>query len=244
MGNKTVLITGSSRGIGKAIAFLFAKNNFNVVINCKKSVQELENTFNELKKINPNILKIQADVSDFEECKAMFSEIKNHFGNVDILINNASVAHFGLFSDLDDGDWNNIIKNNINSVLNCSNIAVKNMIKNKFGFIINISSIWGVSGASCEVVYSATKGFTNTFTKALAREVGPCNIKINAIACGLIDTAMNNNISETDKSDFIESVSLMKIGKDYDVAKLAYFLASEENGYLTGQVINLDGGFL
>lgn len=240
---KTILITGSSRGIGKAIAHSFAKlDNYNIVLNGNKNEDELLNTYNELIKINPNIIKIKADVSDYQQCKTMIDKILKIFGSIDILINNAGICYYGLFQLMDANSIKNIIDTNLLSAINCSSLVLENMIANKSGNIINISSIWGEKGASLEVVYSATKGAINTFTKALAKEVGPSNIRVNAIACGLINTQMNNIFTKEDLSNFIYDIPLGKIGDCYDVAKLCLCIVDLD--YLTGQIINLDGGYL
>lgn len=242
--DKVVFVTGSSRGIGKEISKIFAKNNYKVAINCINRKDKLIETYNELKTINSNILAIQGDVSDYNECLNIYKEIEENFGPVDILINNAGVSHIGLFNELTPGIWKDLIKTNIEGTFNCSHIACKNMIKKKSGNIINISSIWGNVGASCEVAYSSTKGAINSFTKALAKELGPSGIRINAISCGIIETEMNNFLSIEEKQNFIEKIPLMRFGKCEEVANLAFYLASENSSYLTGQVITLDGALL
>jgi len=242
--NKTVLVTGSSRGIGKAIAYEFALLNYNVVINCVKNVNKLNDTFKQLKNINNNILAVQADVSNYNQVCNMYDEIENKFGSVDIVINNAGISYVGLFNEMKPDNWKDIMNTNVNSMFNCTYKALPHMISNKSGSIINISSIWGNVGASCEAVYSASKGAVNSFTKALAKELGPCNIRINAISCGIIDTEMNCFLSEDEKKQLTEQIPLMRFGKPKDVAKLAVFLASENSNYLTGQIITLDGAFI
>lgn len=242
--SKVVFVTGSSRGIGKEIAKIFAKNNFKVVINCVNRKDDLENTYNELKKLNPNILALQGDISNYNIALDIFSKIENTFGKVDILINNAGISHIGLFNMATPDIWQNLIKTNIEGVFNCSHIACQNMINKKSGIIINISSIWGNVGASCEVIYSATKGAINSFTKALAKELAPSNIRVNAISCGAIETEMNSFLSYEEKQAFIDEIPSMRFGKPEEVANLAYYLASDNSSYLTGQVITLDGGLL
>ncbi len=241
---KVVFVTGSSRGIGKEIAKIFAKNNFKVVINCVNRKEDLEKTYNELKEINPNILALQGDISNYNIALDIFNKIENTFGNVDILVNNAGISHIGLFNQITPETWQQLIKTNIEGVFNCSHIACKKMINKKYGKIINISSIWGNVGASCEVIYSATKGAINSFTKALGKELAPCNITVNAISCGAIETEMNSFLSQEEKEAFIDEIPYMRFGKPEEVANLAYFLASENSSYLTGQVITLDGGLL
>ncbi len=241
--NKTVLITGSSSGIGRDTAIAYAKKNYNIVLNCKSSIDNMLCLKQEIETYNKNVLAIQCDISNYDEVKKMFIEIKNTFGYVDILINNAGISHFGLFSDMTQFEWNKVIDTNIKGVVNCSHLAIHNMVKNKCGTIINITSIWGVCGASCEVIYSMTKAGIDGFTKALAKELGPSNIFVNSIACGLIETKMNNNLNEEDKQNFIDEIPLSKIGTGNDVAALCLYL-SEKNDYMTGQVLVLDGGYL
>lgn len=241
---KVVFVTGSSRGIGKSIATLFAQNEFKVVINCVNRIEDLKQTEKELKKINPNILALQGDISDYNVALNLFSQIEKHFGKVDILINNAGISHIGLFNQTTPDIWQKLIKTNIEGVFNCCHIACQNMIKEKKGTIINISSIWGNVGASCEAIYSATKGAVNSFTKALAKELAPSGITINAISCGAIETEMNSFLTYEEKQAFIDEIPFMRFGTPKEVANLAYYLASENCSYLTGQIITLDGGLI
>lgn len=241
MSNKTVLITGSSRGIGKGIALEFAKEGYNIIINCSSSSKELDNTLNEIKKYNKNVIAIKADVSDYDSAKIMFQKINENFGDVDILVNNAGISYIGLFNKMLPQEWNNIMSVNLNSVYNCTHLAISSMINKKNGIIINISSIWGNCGASCETVYSASKGAVNSFTKALAKEVAPCNIRVNAIACGVIDTSMNQFLSEDERNNLINEIPLMRFGTIEEIGKTALYLASDSSSYLTGQIITLDG---
>jgi 3-oxoacyl-[acyl-carrier protein] reductase len=242
--SKNVLITGASRGIGKKISEEFIKLNYNVAINSDKSFLELNKLKNKMLSINKNIISICADVSDYNQCVYMFDEIKKKFGEVDILINNAGISYWGLFNEMQARDWNKVLRINLESVINCSHIAVQNMIKKKSGVIINISSVWGNVGASCEVIYSTSKGAVNLFTKALAKELAPSKININAIACGVIDTNMNNNLSKEEKNNLKEQIPIGRFGSCEDVADLVLFLSSDKAKYITGQVINLDGGWI
>lgn len=243
MPNKTVLITGSSRGIGKAIAEKFSINGFNVVLNCKSSSDKLKALKERLLKSNPNIIAFENDISNYITTKEMFTKITDIFGGIDILINNAGISYVGLFNEMTPNEWDNIMNINVNGMYNCTHLALPYMIHQKQGVIINISSIWGNTGASCEAVYSASKGAVNSFTKALAKELGPCGIKINAIACGAIETEMNGFLSAEEKSALVEEIPVMRFGKPEEVASLAYFLASESSNYLTGQILTLDGAW-
>jgi 3-oxoacyl-[acyl-carrier protein] reductase len=239
--NNVVFVTGSSRGIGKAIAEEFARNGYKVAINCTHSKDELIKTENELKEINPNIYSVVCDVSDYEKAKVAFEEIEKNLGHIDIMINNAGIAYIGLFNTMKPDEWQHIMNVNLNSVFNCTHLALQNMIKRQQGCIINISSMWGNLGASCEAVYSASKGAINAFTKAMAKEVAPSNIRVNAIACGAIDTKMNSLLSDEEKADFAEEIPLMRFGKAEEVAQTALFLV-EKASYVTGQIIGVDGG--
>ncbi len=241
---QTVLVTGSSRGIGKAIAYEFAKNDFNVVINCNKSIDKLLDYEKELKKINENILAIQCDVSDYLEVEKMYAKINSLFGGVDILVNNAGISYIGLFNEMSPNMWNKIIDINLKGIYNCTHIVLPYMIHNKKGCIINISSVWGNVGASCEVVYSSTKGAVNSFTKALAKELGPSNIRVNAVSCGAIETEMNSFLSDEEKNCLIDEIPLMRFGQPEEVAKTVYFISSDKSNYMTGQVITLDGAWI
>lgn len=234
---KTAVITGSSRGVGKAIAEEFAKNGYHVILNASKSVDELNEAYEEFLSKGYSCEAVLADVSDYEECKKLFIKAP------DVLVNNAGISHIGLFTDMTPESWKHLIDVNLMSAFNCSHIALKTMIKNHCGNIINISSIWGERGASCEVVYSASKGGINSFTKALAKEVGLSGIRVNAISCGVIDTKMNACFDEEEKAALCDEISLARFGKAEEIAKLAYFLAEDDkSGYINGQIITADGG--
>lgn len=240
--NKVVLITGSSRGIGKAIAYAFAKKNCTVILNSNSNETQLIGTYNEFINKGFKCHYIKADVSKYNEVTDMIAKIYNLFGKIDILINNAGISYIGLFTDMTYDNWNNIINTNINSLFNCCINIIPNMVSSKNGCIINISSMWGISGASCEVAYSASKGAVNSFTKALAKELGPSNIRVNAIACGVIDTDMNSWLSSDEELLLRNEIALMRFGTVEEVAKLALFLASEDSSFITGQIISIDGG--
>ena len=240
--NKTVFVTGSSRGIGFETAKIFAENSFNVIINAKSSMEELSNALNILKKINENIISIPGDVSDYNKASEIFDKIEEAFGGVDILINNAGISHFSPFNDTNPEIWDTIIKNNLFSTLNCTRLSMGYMIHQKSGSIVNISSIWGVSGASCEAVYSASKGAVNAFTKAMAKELGPSNICVNAVALGVIDTNMNHFLSCDEKKALKDEIPLGRFGSPREAAELTYSIV--KNKYLTGQIISFDGGMI
>ena len=243
MHKKTVLITGSSRGIGKAIAMKYAKKGYNVVINCKTNEELLLKVKKEIESFQTNCLAFVGDVGDYETCELLFEQIKKHFGSIDVLINNAGISYIGLLTDMKPNEWNQIIQNNLTSVFNCCHLAIPYMIHKQKGKIVNISSVWGVTGASCEVAYSTTKGGMNAFTKALAKELAPSNIQVNAIACGAIDTEMNQFLSDEELLQLIDEIPANRLGRAEEVADLVYSI-THKNQYLTGQIIQLDGGWI
>lgn len=239
-----VLVTGSSRGIGKAIALHFAKNHYHVLLNCSSSVEQLKAVKEEILSLPDGSCDLYVcDVSDSAQVHAMFDQISTSCGQIDVLVNNAGVSHIGLFTDMTDEDWNRIIQTNLSSVFYCSRAVLPPMISQKRGRIINISSMWGTVGASCEVAYSAAKSGIHGLTKALAKELAPSNIQVNAIACGAIDTEMNHFLHREDLIGLMEDIPAGRLGKAEEVADLAYHLGYKES-YLTGQIIGLDGGWI
>lgn len=243
MNKRTVLITGSSRGIGKAIAVKFAKKGFNVVINCAHNEEELLKTKVEIEGYQVSCHAFLGDMGSIEAAKELFGQIKKLYHHLDVLVNNAGISYVGLFTDMTPEDWNRVITTNLTSVYHCCSLAVPDMIQNKSGKIINISSVWGNVGASCEVAYSASKGGMNAFTKALAKELAPSNIQVNAVACGAIDTEMNRFLTDEELMQLIDEIPANRLGKAEEVADLVYHLAYK-NEYLTGQIIGLDGGWI
>lgn len=240
-----VLVTGSSRGIGKAIALAFAKEGALVILNGHKNKEALMATYEEFHTLGYQALYFLGDISQFDVAKELFQSIHQQAGSLPhIIINNAGISYSGLFTDTTPSLWQEIISTNLNSAYNCSYLGVPAMISNHQGLIINISSIWGNIGASCEVAYSTSKSALNGFTKALAKELGPSNIRVNAISCGWIDTDMNACYSEEDKQNFIKEVPLMRTGAPEDVANTCIYLASPASAYMTGQILTLDGGLL
>lgn len=238
-----VLITGASRGIGKAIAARFAQEGCTLIINCSKSADALLELKKELEHLyHVPVLASVGNIGDFRYISQLFEEIKQEFGSVDILVNNAGISHIGLLSDMSPEEWHRVIDTNLSSVFYTSKLAIPYMLSKQAGKIINISSVWGNVGASCEVAYSASKGGMNSFTKALAKELAPSNIQVNAIACGCIDTEMNRCFSEEERQELINEIPAGRFGKPEEVAELAFSLAHEHN-YLTGQIITLDGGW-
>ena len=241
-GSRVVLITGSSRGIGFGIARAFAAQGDTVILNGREDSAQLAQSVEKLKQMGHNATGYMADLSDYNTAQEMFSRIGSEHGPVDILVNNAGAAHYGLFSQMRPEDWQRVLANNLHTALNASHLAVPAMVQAKSGCIINITSVWGVAGASCEVMYSAAKAAIIGFTKALAKELGPSGIRVNAIACGAFDTRMNDNLSQDEKVNFTENIPLGRFGYPEEAGALAVYIAGA--GYLTGQVIPLDGGLL
>ncbi len=238
---KTAIVTGGAKGIGAAIVETLAKENINVVINYKNSKEEAEKLKEKLENQNCNVEIFKADVSKREEAINLVNFTIKTFGKVDILINNAGISQIKLFTDITDKDWNNMLSNNLNSVFYMTQEVVKGMISRKEGCIINISSIDAVTGAACEVHYSVAKAGIDGLTKALAKELALSNIRVNSIAPGIIDTTMNDNLSEADMIETIKEVPMQKKGKPEDIAKCVKWLIEDE--YTTGQVISINGGW-
>lgn len=240
---KTILITGSSRGIGAATARRLAEN-YKIVINYKNSKDEALDLLDEIRKINPLAIAVKADVSKEEEVYYLFDTIEKNFGPVDILINNAGKSHVGLIQDMTYENWQEIINTNLNSVFLTSKRAIGPMIRQKSGVIINMSSIWGKEGAALEAAYSASKGAINSFTKALSKELAPSNIRVNAIAPGVVLTdMMKNDYGEKDLTLIKEDIGLGRFADPKEIADLIAFLISDEASYITGSIIDINGGF-
>ena len=241
MEGKVVIITGASRGIGREIAKELAKKEYTVIANYNKSEKKAQELKEELEKENIKIDIFKADVSKRNEAQELVEYTINKYGKIDVLINNAGISQIKEFTQITDEDWNNMINTNLNSVFYMTQETCKNMIHNKKGCIINISSIWGVVGASCEVHYSVSKAGIDAMTKSLAKEMGPSNIRINSIAPGIINTEMNRNLSEEEINNIKEEIPLEKIGKAKDIEKCVEWLIEDE--YTTGQVISINGGW-
>lgn len=239
---KTVLVTGGSRGIGKCIVENLARSGYNVVLNYNNSEEQANIIQNQLKSEGYNIEIIKADVSKREEVKKLVEFCINKFERIDILINNAGISQIKLFTDITDEDWGNMINTNLTSVFMVSQEVVKYMIKEQDGCIINISSMWGEVGASCETHYSAAKAGVNGLTKAMAKELGLSNIRVNAIAPGVIDTDMNKELSDETINDLKKEIPLNKIGKPEDIYKCVKWLI--EDNFTTGQIISINGGMV
>ena len=241
--NKTAVITGASRGIGKAIAIEFARNGYNVLANYNNSEKEAMELEKMLTEEGYSIKVFKADVSKSSEADAMIEYCLKEFGGLDVLVNNAGISQDKLFTDITDEDWERMMSVNVTSVFNCSRKALQHMIWEKSGSIINITSMWGETGGSCEVHYSASKAAIIGMTKALAKEVGPSNIRVNAVSPGVIMTDMCAYYGEETLNELKEETPLMKLGKPEDIAETVYFLA-EKGNFITGQVIGVNGGMV
>ncbi len=242
--SKTVLITGASKGIGAATAILFAEKGYNVVMNYNNSVQSALILQKSLAESGYKVIAYQANVTNRIDVELMVKETIDRFGSIDVLINNAGVASQGLFTDISEIEWNEIMDVNLNGVYNVTQAVLPHMIRQKSGSIINISSMWGQVGASCEVAYSAAKAGVIGLTKALAKEVGPSGIRVNCIAPGLIETGMNQELTLEDVATIVDETPLGRIGSTNDVASSALFLASENSSFITGQILGVNGGYI
>ena len=239
---KTVIVTGGSRGIGAGIVKELGKQNYNIVLNYNNSQKEAEKIKEELEEQGVKIEIFKADVSKREEVRELIKFTLEKFKNIDILVNNAGIDQIKPFMDITDEEWNRMIQVNLNSVFYCTQEVLENMIHNKEGCIINISSIWGLTGASCEVHYSVSKAGIDGMTKALAKELGPSNIRVNSIAPGAIMTDMNKDCTEKEIEEINKQIPLGKFGETIDIAKCVSWLI--EDKYTTGQVISPNGGWV
>lgn len=239
---KTVLITGSSRGIGRETALYFAKQGWNVIIHGFKHFKQLSSLEKEIASIGSSCISFCGDISQPDFASSMIEKSIAHFGRIDCLVNNAGISKVGLFTDASLDDWYQMIHTNLTSVFSTCHSILPHMIRNHSGKIINISSIWGNAGASCEVLYSTTKGGINAFTKALAKETAPSNIQVNAIAFGMIDTDMNSGFDEEDLQMIKDEIPADYIASPKEAAEMIYHTANAP-GYMTGQVITFSGGW-
>lgn len=238
---QTALITGASRGIGSEIARQLAKNGFRVIVNYNASERDAQSLILELNNTNSiNCIAVQADVSDRAQVEAMFAVA----GGIDVLINNAGIAQQKLFTDITEQDWDTMFDIDVKGVFHCCQCALPYMIHQKRGKIINISSMWGQVGASCEVHYSAAKAAVIGLTKSLAKEVGPSGIQVNCIAPGVIQTEMNAHLDESTMKELKEETPLGVIGTTEDIANAVSFLAGEKSNFITGQVLGVNGGII
>ncbi len=239
---KTALVTGGAKGIGAAIVKKLCEDGFTVAVNYLNSEQRAQALCSELTCKGFNAFPVKCDVSSPDEVRNMFALIKERAGMVDVLVNNSGLSLWGLFQDTKDEEWNRVIDTNLKGTFNCSRQALPDMIKNNYGRIINISSVWGQVGASCEAVYSASKAGIIGLTKALAKESALSGVTVNCVCPGVIDTDMMGRFSEAEKKDICEEIPMGRMGTPEEVAEAVAFFASEKASYITCQVLGVNGG--
>lgn len=242
MTKKYVLVTGSSRGIGRSTALYFAAKGYHVFLNCSKSADKLKETEEQINaETNGSCTLVPGNVGNPDAVRDIFHKIHKTCDHLDVLINNAGIAHIGLLMDMSDYEWSQVIQTNLSSVFYCCREALPAMIARKSGRIINVSSIWGTCGASCEAAYSASKSGVNGLTKALAKELAPSNIQVNAIAFGVIDTEMNGQLNAEERKMLEDTIPMDRFGTAEEAARFIWD-AAHAPSYMTGQILGFDGG--
>lgn len=241
--SKNAVITGASRGIGLAAARYFAGKGWNIAVCSRHGEKEMGALQGVCESLGVSCLTFTGDMGVFADADRFITSAIDTFGSVDLLVNNAGISHVGLLSDMTPEEWDHVLRTNLTSVFNCCRPVIPHMVRRQSGRIINISSIWGSTGASCEAAYSASKGGVNSLTKALAKELAPSHICVNAIACGVIDTDMNRCFTEEERRVLTDDIPACRMGTPEEAARMIYLLARAPE-YLTGQVITLDGGFI
>ena len=239
---KVAIVTGASSGLGRQFAVCLAEQGANIAIVARR-VEKLEEVKTEVEGYGVKCLVLPCDVTDTQQIKTAVETTVQTFGRIDILINNAGISHIGLLSDMSNEEWDHVLRTNLSSVFYCSRAAIPYMVSKKCGKILNISSMWGTVGASCEVAYSATKSGIHGLTRALAKELAPSNIQVNAIACGVIDTEMNGRLNEEERQDLMDEIPSGRFADPEEIAELALKL-TDTPAYMTGQIIGIDGGFI
>ncbi|MBR6400279.1 MAG: 3-oxoacyl-ACP reductase FabG [Firmicutes bacterium] len=239
---KTVFITGGAGGIGAATALLFAENGYNVALNYNTS--DPEHIMEEIRKYSPASRAYRGDMSDYTAAAGVLARARDELGDIDVLVNNAGVSYVGLFNTMTPDMWRRVLAANLDTVINCSHIVLRDMLKRHSGAIVNISSMWGEAGASCEVIYSASKGAVDSFTRALAKECAPNGVRVNAVAPGVIDTKMNAHLTPEEAAQLCDEIPMMRFGTPEEAAKAVLFLASDDSSYITGEIIRVNGGIL
>lgn len=240
---KNVLITGGSGGIGSECAYLFAEKGFNVGITYLNGEKDASRVKARILETGRDCEIFRCDVSSRDEVEGLFFSFAERMGSVDVLVNNAAIAQQKLFCDITLWEWNRMFDVNVTGVFNMCQCALRRMLRNKSGSIVNVVSVWGEEGASCEAHYSASKGAVTALTKSLAKEYGPSNIRVNAVAPGVIDTKMNSHLTKEDTARLAEETPLGRLGTAREAAEAVYFLASEAASFITGEVLNVGGGF-
>lgn len=244
LGDMTVLVTGASRGIGAQIALRFASVGMNVIIHYMNSHEAANEVARKCIELGAGVYTVSADLRSRDDILRMKDKLENHGLKPDILVNNAGISHYGLLSDVKEEEWDDVMNVNLKSVFLCSQAFMPHMITQRFGRIINVSSVWGISGGSCEVVYSAAKGGVNAFTKALAKELAPSGITVNAVAPGAVKTEMMARFDEQELRQLEEEIPAGRLADPEEISSLVYFLALPESGYITGQIISPNGGWV
>jgi len=241
---RTALVTGGSRGIGAAVARTFAAHGLNVVIHYMQSHEAAAETASECAKLGGRVYTIAADLRSREQIQLMKERLESENLMPDILVNNAGVAHYGMLADVTEEIWDDVMDVNLKGMFLVTQAFMGRMVSQRFGRIINVSSVWGLTGASCEVLYSTAKGGMNAFTKALAKELAPSGVTVNAVAPGVVDTAMIRHLSEEERRALMEEIPVGRFAEPDEIASLVYFLSKPESGYITGQIISPNGGWL
>ncbi len=244
MGNKVALITGGTRGIGRAIALKLSEEGYNIAISYINNDKKAQEVVDEIEKNNVKALAIKADVSKEEEVNNMMKVIKKELGSIDVLINNAGITRDNLLIRMKTEDWDQVIDTNLKGVFLCTKAVAREMMKKRYGKIVNIASVVGISGNVGQANYSASKAGVIGFTRSIAKELGSRGINVNAVAPGFIETDMTHVLEDNIKDEMIKSIPLNRAGKPEDVANVVVFLCSEKADYITGQVIQVDGGML
>lgn len=241
---RTAFITGASRGIGRGIALVLARNGYNLALTCRRNKEDLDAFAQELhSRYMIDVCTYQCNASSYPEVASTIEAALAHFGKITLLVNNAGISKVGLLTDLSPEEWKELIETNLSSLFYHCKSIIPSMLQKEEGRIINISSMWGSVGASCEVAYSASKGGVNAFTRALAKELAPSNIPVNAIACGVIDTDMNHIFTEEDRQALSEEIPAGRFAEPEEVGEAVLALA-QMPAYVTGQIIGMDGGYL
>lgn len=244
IGEMTVLITGGSGGIGASIAERFASVGMNIVIHYMNSHEAANDVARRCMALGAKVMTVRADMRDRSQLQRMAERLESSGLQPDILVNNAGKAHYGMLADLSEEEWDEVMDVNLKGTFLCSQIFMPYMVSQRFGRIINVSSVWGISGASCEVAYSASKGGINAFTKALAKELAPSGVTVNAVAPGAVRTAMLSNLQEDELRMLEDEIPAGRLASPDEISSLVYFLALPESGYITGQIISPNGGWI
>ena len=244
IGDMTVLVTGASGDIGSSIAQRFASVGMNVIIHYMKSHEAANETARRCIELGSNAVTVCADLRSKEQIDRMLEKLHTHRLYPDVVVNNAAVSHYAMLSDITEEDWDTVMDINVKSVFLCTQAFMPYMIRQRYGRIINVSSIWGLSGASCEVLYSTTKGGVNAFTKALAKELAPSGVTVNAVAPGAVSTSMMAHLDEKELQQLEHNIPAGRLAQPDEISSLVYFLAIPESGYINGQIISPNGGWL